>query len=97
MVGNPLPVQGQAPSSVRIRSTVLAPTPTCATPPAAPASSTAHFSTCANPSVEILAAYPPSSAALGPALLQLSTASPGPTFAPPFSAGSRPAHVGISS
>jgi len=86
--------KGRAPSSVRIRSAVLA--PACAPPSATPAGSIRHLYNCENPSAEVLAAYPPSSAGPGPALSRLSVAFPRPAFAPPFSAGSRLAHMRAS-
>ena len=86
--------KGRAPSSVRIRSAVLA--PARAPPSAAPAGSLRRLYNCANPSAEVPAAYPPSSAVPRPAISQLSAAFPRAAFVPPFSAGSRLAHVGIS-
>jgi len=86
--------KGRAPGSMRIRSAVLA--PAHAPPSAAPAGSIRRLYNCENPSAEVPAAYPPSSAAPGPALSRLSAAFPGPAFAPPFSTGSGLAHTRAS-
>ena len=86
--------KGWAPGSVQIRSAVLA--PARAPPSAALAGSLRHLYNCANPSAEVLAAYPPSSAVPRPAISRLSATFPRPTFAPPFSIGSRLTYVGIS-
>ena len=59
--------KGQAPGSMQIRSAVLS--PTHAPPSATLAGSIRHLYNCKNPSAEVPAAYPPSSAAPGPALL----------------------------